>query len=145
MQAAMGLAQLDKLEDIRTKRNNNYKSLLNGFIKYENHFILPRPQPNSDPSWFAFPVTVRVDSGIDRTELCEFFEDHKIQTRPYFAGNLLLQPGYQHLYPDTDNAKKYPNATYAMLNTFFIGTSPVIDDEKIDWIITVLDKFMNRL
>ena len=144
MQAAMGLAQLDKLDDIKEKRVRNYSLLLKSFSKYEDMFILPYPQPKSDPNWFAFPVTLRENAPFDRTELCEFFEDHKIQTRPYFAGNIMLQPGYSDVDPDTDYVTEYPNSTYAMLNTFFLGTSPVITPEKIDWVTEVLDNFMSR-
>tara|TARA_Y100000310_G_scaffold190080_1_gene190054 strand:- start:4390 stop:5706 length:1317 start_codon:yes stop_codon:yes gene_type:complete len=143
MQAAMGLAQLDKLDDIKEKRIRNYNLLLKGFKKYEEVFLLPYPQQKSDPNWFAFPVTLQGNAPFDRTKLCEFFEDHKIQTRPYFAGNLMLQPGYSDIDPDTDYVANYPNATYAMLNTFFLGTSPVITPEKIKWVISVLDKFMD--
>ena len=142
MQAAMGLAQLDKLDDIKEKRVRNYNMLLGAFKPYEGLFRLPYPREKSDPNWFAFPVTVRDNISFDRTQLCEFFEDHKIQTRPYFAGNIMLQPGYSDIDPDTDYKSEYPNATTAMLNTFFLGTSPVITPEKIHWITEVLDKFV---
>ena len=142
MQAAMGLAQLDKLDDIKEKRIRNYSLLLKSFAKYEDVFILPYPQAKSDPNWFAFPVTLRENAPFDRTKLCEFLEDHKIQTRPYFAGNIMLQPGYSDIDPDTDYVNDFPVATYAMLNTFFLGTSPVITPEKIDWVTEVLDNFM---
>jgi len=72
--------------------------------------------------------------------LTMFIEDHKIQTRNYFGGNILLQPAYAHL-AEGDPVTKYPNATTATTNTFFLGTSPVVTDEQIDYISTVIDKF----
>lgn len=143
IQAAMGLAQLDKLDDIKERRTNNYKQLFKGFEKYEEFFILPRPQQKTDPSWFAFPVTLKEAAPFDRTELCEYLEDHKIQTRPYFAGNIMLQPGYSELDTTTNYVEQFPNATYAMLNTLFLGTSPVVTKDQISYIISVLDNFMD--
>jgi CDP-6-deoxy-D-xylo-4-hexulose-3-dehydrase len=69
-----------------------------------------------------------------------FFEDNKIQTRNYFGGNILLQPAYSHMV-DCDPIKKYPNATKATTNTFFLGTSPVVTAEHISYIEKTLEKF----
>ena len=77
-----------------------------------------------------------------RTDIVDHFEDNLIQTRPYFAGNIMLQPAYSHLM-DPERAKtEFPNATYAMKHTFFHGTSPVITPEQIAYIGETLDKFM---
>lgn len=141
MQAAFGLVQLEKLDEIIGIRKNNYRMLTNVFSKYADKFILPKATQGADPAWFAFPLTVRPDAGFKRTELTMFFEDNKIQTRNYFGGNILLQPGYSHL--DTVGAvTAYPNATMATTNTFFLGTSPVIREEHINYIESVLDDFM---
>lgn len=143
IQAAMGLVQLEKLEEIVRRRKENYTHLMNIFSRYEDVFILPRATEGADPSWFAFPITVKNGSRFKRTELTMFMEEHKIQTRNYFGGNILLQPAYSHLSsgnPITD----YPNATTATTHTFFLGTSPVISEEQIDYIGTTLNKFFNR-
>jgi len=140
LQAAMGLVQLDKLDTIIEKRKHNYRRLYSVFSKYSDKFMLPVATEGADPAWFAFPVTVKDNAGFKRTELTMFFEEHKIQTRNYFGGNILLQPGYVHLC-NGDPLKMYPNATKATTNTFFLGTSPVILDEHIDYIETILDKF----
>jgi CDP-6-deoxy-D-xylo-4-hexulose-3-dehydrase len=73
-----------------------------------------------------------------------FMEDHKIQTRNYFGGNILLQPAYEHLIK-TDPIITYPNATAATKNTFFLGTSPVITDQHLDYIQQTVDAFLIRM
>ncbi len=140
LQAAMGLVQLDKLDTIIEKRKQNYKQLYSIFSKYDDKFILPHATEGADPAWFAFPVTVKKHSGFKRTELTMFFEDHKIQTRNYFGGNILLQPGYTHL-SSTDPIKAYPNATKATTSTFFLGTSPVVTSNQISYIEKTIDLF----
>jgi CDP-6-deoxy-D-xylo-4-hexulose-3-dehydrase len=143
LQAAMGLVQLEKLDSIIETRKHNYRRLLEIFSNYESKFILPKATDGADPSWFAFPITVKADAGFKRTELTMFFEDNKIQTRNYFGGNILLQPGYAHLATG-DPIKDFPNATNATINTFFLGTSPRITDPQIDYIEETLNKFMKR-
>ena len=145
LQAAMGLAQLDKLEDIGQKRRTNFLKLRKIFDKYEDFFHLPRPTENSDPSWFAFPLTIRDGAPFKRSMLTNFYESNKIQTRSYFAGNIMLQPAYKHLV-DTQKIKKdYPVATKVTTDTFFLGTSPVITDDQIKYIGYITDKFFKGL
>jgi CDP-6-deoxy-D-xylo-4-hexulose-3-dehydrase len=143
LQAAMGLVQLEKLDQIIQKRKQNYSKLFSVFAEHEDKFILPRATDGADPAWFAFPVTVKDSAGFKRTELTMFLEDNKIQTRNYFGGNILLQPAYAHL-SDEDPVAKYPNATKATTNTFFLGTSPVVTEEQIEYIGVVLNKFFGE-
>ena len=143
LQAAIGLVQLEKLDSIIVKRKHNYKRLMEVFSRYEDKFVLPRATEGADPAWFAFPVTVKDGVGFKRTELTMFMEDNKVQTRNFFGGNILLQPGYAHL-SNGDPVKAYPNATKATTNTFFLGVSPVITDEQLDYIQGVLDLFMEK-
>jgi CDP-6-deoxy-D-xylo-4-hexulose-3-dehydrase len=143
LQASMGLVQLEKLDQIIEKRKYNYKRLTSIFEKYEDLFILPKATDGADPAWFAFPITVKDNAGFKRTELTMFMEDHKIQTRNYFGGNILLQPAYAHLA--VGNAvTRYPYATKATTNTFFLGTSPVITDEQLDYIEIILNRFIAK-
>ena len=145
MQAAMGLEQLKKLDYITERRKENYAQLFSIFEKYEEFFHLPRATEKSDPSWFAFPLTIRKGTPFKRDDIIQHLEDARIQTRPYFAGNIMLQPAYDHLI-DADYAREnFPNATYAMLNTFFLGTSPVITKEQIDYIGEVISAFFERV
>ena len=97
LQGSMGLVQLDKLEQIHELRRRNYKLLFDIYSKYEEFFHLPRATAKSDPSWFAFPLTIRKNAPFRRSEIVDYLEDNLIQTRPYFAGNIMLQPAYSHL------------------------------------------------
>ena len=145
LQASIGLAQMEKLGEIGQKRRQNYANLFTAFSKYEQYFHLHRAQQKSDPDWFAFPVTVRDGTPFKRSDICQFFEAHMIQTRPYFAGNIMLQPAYEGLYDTSDIITKFPVARKVTTDTFFLGTSPVIDKQKTDYIETILDKFISQL
>jgi CDP-6-deoxy-D-xylo-4-hexulose-3-dehydrase len=143
MQCAMGLQQLKKLPEIHSLRRRNYQLLFNIYEKYEEFFHLPRPQDKADPSWFAFPITIRKGAPFTRTDLVDYLEENLIQTRPYFAGNIMLQPAYSHLMNPADARDNYPNATYAMTHSYFHGTSPVITPEQIAYIGEKVDGFMS--
>ncbi|HAW51255.1 MAG TPA: lipopolysaccharide biosynthesis protein RfbH, partial [Flavobacteriales bacterium] len=144
LQCSMGLAQLDKFPEIRMKRNNNYRRLFNIFEKYEEHFILPRATEKADPSWFAFPLTIKDGAPFNRHQIRDFLEDKKIQTRNYFGGNLLLQPAYSHMLNGESARKFFPKATKATTDTFFMGTSPVISSEQLDYVEECVDEFFNK-
>jgi len=144
IQSAMGLEQLKKLDEIHALRRRNYKLLFEIYEKYEKYFILPRPREHSDPSWFAFPLTIRKDAPFTRTQYVDFLEDNKIQTRPYFAGNIMLQPAYSHLMDPQQAKDNFPNATFTLTNTFFHGASAVITPEQIAWIKKVADDFLSQ-
>ena len=144
LQAAMGLEQMKKLPQIHELRRRNYKLLFNVYEKYEEFFHLPRATKGSDPSWFAFPLTIRKGAPFTRTQIVDYLEDNLIQTRPYFAGNIMLQPAYSHLMDQNVARDQYPMATYTMTRSFFHGTSPVIRPEQIEYIGNVVDQFMNR-
>ncbi len=143
VQGAMGLEQLKKLPEIHALRRRNYQLLFDIYSKYEEFFHLPRAQAKSDPSWFAFPLTIRKDAPFKRDDIIDFLEERKIQTRPYFAGNIMLQPAYSHLMDPEDARDNFPVATMVMTNTFFHGTSPVITPEQIAYIGETVDSFMS--
>jgi CDP-6-deoxy-D-xylo-4-hexulose-3-dehydrase len=143
MQCAMGLVQLEKLDEIHALRRRNYQLLFSIYEKYEQYFHLPRAQKHSDPSWFAFPLTIRKDAPFSRTDIVDYLEENLIQTRPYFAGNIMLQPAYSHLMDPQEAKNNFPNATLTMTNTYFHGTSPVISPEQIAYIGNIVDGFMS--
>lgn len=142
LQAAIGLVQLKKLDEIHALRRRNFKLLYNIYSKYEEFFHLPKAQKNSDPSWFAFPLTIKDSAPFTRTQVVDYFEDNLIQTRPYFAGNILLQPAYSGILDPLVAKNDFPVATKITTDTYFHGTSPVITPEQIDYIGGVIDKFM---
>jgi CDP-6-deoxy-D-xylo-4-hexulose-3-dehydrase len=143
LQGAMGLEQLKKLDEIHALRKRNYKLLFNIYSKYEDFFHLPRAQDKSDPSWFAFPLTIRKDAPFKRSDIVDYLEENLIQTRPYFAGNIMLQPAYSHIMDPQQAKDNFPVATFTMTNTYFHGTSPVITPEQIAYIGEKVDGFMS--
>ena len=145
MQAAIGLVQMEKLKEIGEKRRENYKNLFEAFSKYEKYFHLHKAQPGADVDWFAFPVTLKDSAPFKRSDICQFFEANKVQTRPYFAGNIMLQPAYSGMMDPEKVINDYPVARKVTTDTFFLGTSPVIDKLKTDYIESILDKFINTL
>jgi len=145
LQASMGLVQLNRLDEITEKRKKNHARLFEIFVPYEEYFILPRATEKSDPSWFAFALTIKDNAPFNRTEIVNFIEDNKIQTRPYFAGSIMLQPAYEGLMDQNEVVRNYPNARKVTTDTFFLGTSPVITDEQLDYIKNVVDKFFESV
>jgi CDP-6-deoxy-D-xylo-4-hexulose-3-dehydrase len=143
LQCAMGMEQLKKLPEIHRLRRLNYAVLFDIYKKYENFFYLPRPQAKSHPSWFAFPITIRPGAPFKRNDIVDYLEEKLIQTRPYFAGNIMLQPAYSHLMDPQLAKDNFPNATHAMTHTYFHGTSPVITLEQIAYIGEQVDGFMS--
>ena len=144
LQAAMGNVQLTKLEEIGVLRRRNHKAIVDIFTKYEDKFILPKATAKSDPDWFAVALTLRDGVGFTRSEFCQFLEKHKIQTRPYFAGNIMLQPGYSHLIDSKEVIEKFPVSRKVTTDTFFLGCSPIITLEQIEYIGTIVDKFFSK-
>lgn len=143
LQGAIGLVQLGKLEEIHKLRKRNYALLFEIYSKYEEYFYLPRPQAKADPSWFAFPLTVRENAPFKRAKIVDYLEENLIQTRPYFAGNTMLQPAYNHIMNPQKAKDNFPVATLTMTNTYFHGTSPVITPEQITYIGHIVDEFMS--
>jgi len=142
MQAAIGVAQLKKLPGFCERRRENFKMWAEGFSKWTGKFILPQATVGSDPAWFAYPITVRDNAGFTRTELTNYLDTKKIETRNLFAGNLLRQPAYldikHRIYGDLKNTD------LIMANSFFLGTYPGITQQQIDYTIDVIDKFVRQ-
>lgn len=145
VQAAMGLEQIKKLPDITARRKHNHRRLCEIFSKYEEHFIIPKATEKSDPSWFAFALTIKDGAPFKRKDIVNYLESNKIQTRPYFAGNIMLQPAYEGLMDASEVIDKFPSARKVTTDTFFLGTSPVITDVQLDYIDHVVNEFASKL
>lgn len=140
IQAAIGVEQLKKLDSFCAARRNNFQSWMGCFQKYGEKFILPRATKDSDPAWFAFPVTVQSDAGFTRTELTNYLNTHLIETRNLFGGNLLRQPAYLNMAHR--QVGDLLNTDRIMNGTFFLGTYPGLGKEQIDYTINVIDNFI---
>jgi CDP-6-deoxy-D-xylo-4-hexulose-3-dehydrase len=139
MQAAIGVAQMEKLPSFIKKRKENFQAWLEGFEAFEQYFILPYPTANSDPSWFAFPVSVRDDAPFTRTALTNYLATKGIETRNLFAGNITRQPAYLDIEKRVVGTLK--NTDFAMNSTFFLGTFPGMKPEMIDYTLSVIQEY----
>ena len=143
MQAAMGLAQLDKLDEMHSRRKHNFKRLYDIFSKYPEYFYIPTWHDKADVSWFGYLVTLKDNIPFTKAEIVDAMEEAKIQTRSYFTGNALFHPAYQDLaleYADPRN--EFPVATKTTIDTFFLGVYPGITDEQLDYIDLVVSNFI---
>jgi CDP-6-deoxy-D-xylo-4-hexulose-3-dehydrase len=144
LQASIGLEQIKKLPQIKELRNRNHSHLYDIFKKYEEFFILPTATEKSNPSWFAFALTIKDGSPFKRQDIVNYLESNKIQTRPYFAGNIMLQPAYEGFIDKSTVIKNYPNARKITTDTFFLGVSPVITIEQINYIKEIVNTFIKK-
>jgi CDP-4-dehydro-6-deoxyglucose reductase, E1 len=142
MQAAVGVAQLEKLPGFISARRDNWRHLRDAFAAYEEHLILPEPTPCSDPSWFGFKLVVRKDAPFSRGELVEHFEERGVATREVFAGNLLRQPAYVDIPHRV--VGDLSNTDIVMERAFWIGLYPGISPEMIDYTVDVADGFFKH-
>jgi CDP-6-deoxy-D-xylo-4-hexulose-3-dehydrase len=141
MQAAIGVAQLKKLPLFIEKRKENFTALHQILKPFEDRLILPSALPNSDPSWFAFVITVKVNAGFTRNELTRFLELNRIETRNLFSGNLLRHPAFEDI--EYRIVGDLNNTDIIMNNTFFIGVYPGINQLHLEWIQNTFHRFMN--
>ncbi|OCN02576.1 lipopolysaccharide biosynthesis protein RfbH [Clostridium sp. W14A] len=142
LQCAVGVEQLKKLPEFTKRRRENFETLFNGVKQYEEYFILPRALPKAEPSWFAFPLTVRGDAPFTRKELVTYLEQNQIETRMLFAGNILRHPGYRNIRSRT--AGELIHTEKALNGSFFIGVYPGITNEMIHYILDVLRRFLSQ-
>jgi CDP-6-deoxy-D-xylo-4-hexulose-3-dehydrase len=140
MQAAVGVAQLGKLDRFIARRKANFQKLYALLERYKDRLVLPEATLNSDPSWFGFVLTVREDAGFTRNELTRFLEANRIETRNLFSGNLLRQPAFLDIQRRV--VGDLTNTDAITERTFFIGVYPGIDDAQLDYIDTVFMRFM---
>ena len=140
MQAAIGVAQLSRLDGFVAARKRNHARLLEALRPYEDRLILPVAPPHADPSWFSFVVTVREGAGFDRRDLTGFLEASRIETRSLFSGNLLRHPAFAAIERRVVGA--LPNTDIVMNDTFFVGVYPGIDDARMDYVIDTFGRFM---
>jgi len=139
MQAACALAQLDRVDEFIATRKANFSYLKERLKSCEQFLHLPEATPNSDPSWFGFPVVLKDAAGVKRVDLLNYLEQNKIATRLLFAGNLIRQP-----YMIGRNYRvsgDLTNTDIVMNQTFWLGTFPGLGTEHLDYIVAKLEEF----
>ncbi len=141
LQAAIGLEQVKKLDFFIERRKANFNVYYDFFKKYEEWFILPEWHEKADPSWFAFPLTVKPNAPFRKAELTQYLENKRIQTRNLFAGNILRHPGYKHI--EHRVVGNLENSDKAITDTFFLGVYPGISKEMSDYVCESVESFIN--
>ena len=139
MQAACGLAQLDRLEHFIEKRKYNFELLKSKLVNLTDFIEITTPTENSEPSWFGFPVTIKESSGVARVDLLKYLDQYKIGTRLLFAGNLTKQPYFKDIEYRVVGELK--NTERTMNQTFWLGVQPTLDEAQYDFIVEKLEEF----
>lgn len=140
MQAACALAQLDRVDDFIAARKANFAYLKNRLQSCEEFLHLPEATPNSDPSWFGFPIILKENAGVRRVDLLSYLDQNKIGTRLLFAGNLTRQP-----YMIGKNFRvsgELTNTDVVMNQTFWLGVYPGLTDAHLDFVVEKLEAFL---
>ena len=140
LQAAVGVAQLAKLEGFIEARQKNWSLLRQGLDKYQDVILLPESAANSEPSWFGFLISVRPGAPFTRNELVQFLESRKIATRLLFSGNLTKQPSVESVPYRVGG--RLDNTDAVMENTFWVGVYPGITEPMIEYMIDSFGDFM---
>jgi CDP-6-deoxy-D-xylo-4-hexulose-3-dehydrase len=140
MQAACGLAQLERADEFIATRRRNAAWLKRRLGTCEEFLILPDATPKSDPSWFGFPITIREEAGVSRRDLINYLDQAKIGTRLVFAGNLTRQP-----YMIGRNYRvsgELARTDIVMNDTFWVGTFPGLDEERLEYVASTIETFL---
>ena len=139
MQAACGLAQLDKLPGFVAKRRANAAFMAERLRSCEEFLELPQATEGSDPSWFGFPMTVREDRGFERRALIDYLDENRIGTRLVFAGNLIRQP--YMIGREFRVCGSLANADRIMNAAFWVGIHPQLDEERLNFVAETIESF----
>lgn len=142
MQAAVGVAQLEKLPSFIKVRKDNFALIYKFLKRYEKYFVLPQATKNAEPSWFGFPILLKPDAPFTRAEIVDYLEENKIATRMLFGGNLTKQPAYQDIQYRISGSLK--NTDLVMDKLFWIGVYPGIDKDRLNYMIDVFRKFLEK-
>lgn len=146
MQAAIGCEQLKKFPTFIERRRHNWERLYKALQEIQDKIILPVPAENSRPSWFGFLISVKPESGIKRNDVTKYIEEHNIQTRLLFSGNLIKHPCFDQIR-DTDAYRvvdSLENTEFIMNNTFWVGVYPGMTDKMIDYMAQVIKEAVKR-
>jgi CDP-6-deoxy-D-xylo-4-hexulose-3-dehydrase len=140
LQAAIGLAQLQRVPDFVDARRRNFATLYQGLEPFVDRLILPVSDPRAEPSWFGFPITVT--ESVSRQSLVRWLETANIETRSVFGGNILRQPGYRDIEHRVSGTLE--RSDRIMRDTFFIGVHPGLTDEMLAYVLERFEGFFAR-
>lgn len=143
IQAAFGLAQLKKLPRFNKQRAKNFQRLFNFFKDFEDYFILPKTHKNAEVYWLAFPLTIKEDSGINRSEIVHYLEKHNIQTRPIFSGNIIHHEPYKKIKCRIPT--NLVNSDLILEQGLLIGCHHGMTDEMLNYMLTIFNKYFDNL
>jgi len=141
IQAACGLAQMDRIEGFIEKRKENFNYLKMGLEPFSDLIILPDATENSEPAWFGFPVTIRPESNINRLDLLKFLDHHKIGTRLLFSGNIIRQPYFKNLNYRVSG--ELTNTDIIMHHSLWLGVYPGINETMLGFMISKISYFLS--
>jgi CDP-6-deoxy-D-xylo-4-hexulose-3-dehydrase len=140
MQAACGLAQLEQAQSFIERRKENFNFLQNRLAACEEYLILPHATPNSEPSWFGFPITLKENAPVSRLELLQYLDQQKVGTRLLFAGNLTRQP---YMFGRNFRVSGSLEKTDRVMNqTFWIGLQPALSEEMLDYSAGQIERYL---
>ncbi|WP_211234336.1 lipopolysaccharide biosynthesis protein RfbH [Paenibacillus taiwanensis] len=142
MQAALGVAQLKKLQGFIAKRKHNFTYLINALKSLEDVLILPKATAGCEPSWFGFPITLRENATLTRNQLVQALEKHRIGTRLLFAGNILRQPAYKDI--NCRIVGELRNTDRIMNQAFWIGVYPGLTEDMLQYVADVLHTLLKE-
>lgn len=146
MQAAVGVEQLKKFPEFIKIRQQNWKYLREQLDDLKDVLILPEAAENSEPSWFGFLLSVREGSGLDRNKVTRYIEDHNVQTRLLFSGNIICHPAFDQIR-GTDAYRvvgDLKNSNFIVNNTFWIGVYPGMTKEKLDYMVQMVHEAVSK-
>ena len=140
MQAACGLAQLEKIDAFVAARKSNFAYLNKRLMDCEEFLQLPQATQHSDPSWFGFPITLKEKCPVTRLDLLTYLDQNQVGTRLLFAGNLIKQP-----YMMNKNYRvsgELTNTDNVMNNTFWIGVQPSLSHEMLEFVASKIESYL---
>lgn len=146
LQAAVGVEQLKKLPSFIERRRHNWQRLYNALGSVTDKLILPKSAENSRPSWFGFLISVKPETGIKRNDVTKHLENHNIQTRLLFSGNLIKHPCFDE-FRDTDTYRvsgTLENTEFIMNNSFWVGVYPGMNDAMLDYMAKTIIEAVNQ-
>lgn len=147
LQASIGVEQLKKFPSFIEKRKHNWRKLYDSLADLSDKLILPEPALNSDPSWFGFVLSIKPETGISRNDIIKYIENHNIQTRLLFSGNIINHPCFDEIR-NTDNYRivgELKNTAFIMNNTFWVGVYPGMNNDMLNYMAKVIMEAVNKL